>query len=72
MAIIPPYDILPDNLLTADKRRDVVAWIVRSPQTGGFKVALLRGWAAHVGLVLTAQEYALVKSSGYPVTPVDV
>lgn len=72
MGIINPHGVIPENLFRKEARAQVMAWIQREPYGQNTKVGLLRGWAACVGLTLTAEEYTLARASGWPSKPVDV
>ena len=72
MATMNPRGIVPDNLLDPSQRAAVIKWLLLAPHTGAWKVDLLRGWFAEMGLTGTAAEYQLVQNAGYATTPVRV
>lgn len=66
MSLIAPYDIMPAGLIDASKRAQAIAWIRQSPHPSTFRRGLLAGWAAAVGLTLTADDYLQVGYGTYP------
>lgn len=54
---------MPEHLLDASKRAQMLDWLVKSPYGSGMKIGLLRGWAAMFQTTITADEYNLVGGS---------
>jgi hypothetical protein len=72
MGIINPRGIMPETLMHAERRADALRWIMLAPYGASMKLGLLRGWAASVGLTLTAEEYRAARASSLPTKPVEV
>jgi len=72
MSIIAPYEIMPALYIDKSKRSEALLWIRQSPHPSGFRRGLARGWAAAVGVTLTAAEYDFAGAGAIKVTPVNV
>lgn len=72
MGIINPRRAMPEELLDATKRPQVIAWLVKAPYGSGMKIGLLRGWAAMFQVSLTRDEYNLVGGSSVHPRAVEV
>lgn len=72
MGIINPRGIMPEELLDKSQRKAAVEWAATAPYGRSMRLGLIRGWAATVGLTLTAAEYERVRVASVPSTPVDV
>lgn len=72
MSIINPAGIMPPELLDKSQRAAAVTWCAAAPYGRSMRLGLMRGWAATVGLTLTATEYQAVRRASVPSVPVDV
>ena len=64
MGMRNPRGIMPESLLSVDKRREMLSWLLTSPYGKNMKLALLRGWGHLLATPISAQEYQLVEGSG--------
>lgn len=58
-----PTDIIPEELMYAARKADVIAFLVNAPAEAKLKKSLLLGWAQAVGVRLQAREYREVEQS---------
>jgi len=61
--MVSPIGIMPEPLLTRDKRPDALLWLIAQPLPGPYKVQLWQGWAALVGSGVAPRDLALLDDS---------
>jgi hypothetical protein len=71
MPLIDPAGIMPGGLIDKSKRTDALTWIRTQPNGSSFRRGLARGWAARVGVRLSAAEYDFVDQGSVPGSWVD-
>jgi len=59
-----PTGIIPDELMSRRKKREVKAWLAAQPFTGDYKRRLLEGWQIWVGIRLHGRDFQDVQATG--------
>lgn len=62
--MLSPTGIMPDELISPDRRTDAVNWILAQPLESRVKVRLFKGWLRTLGQTATAAEYTTIEDSG--------
>ena len=62
--VISPKNIMPDGLIDAAKKDEVIRYIMVQPWTPHFKHLALLGWAVTVGVKIDKATYAQVDATG--------
>lgn len=59
-----PTGIIPEDMMFAARKADVIAFIQAAPAEADFKRKLLLGWAITVGVRLNKHDYEKVDRTG--------